>query len=110
VQFVLLTTDHLADVIAALSFLKSLPVIDAQRIAIMGHSSGAILSLLAAERDNTLQAAVTFAAAARSCDSSPEIRESMLKAVRNTTVPLMLLHAANDFSMVPGQALASRMC
>jgi carboxymethylenebutenolidase len=48
VQFVLLTIDHLADVIAALSFLKSLPVIDAQRIAIMGHSSGAILNLLAA--------------------------------------------------------------
>jgi carboxymethylenebutenolidase len=33
----------------------------------------------------------------------------MLKAVRNTTVPLMLLHAANDFSMVPGQAMADEL-
>jgi carboxymethylenebutenolidase len=109
VQFVLLTTDHLADVIAALSSLKSLPAVDAQRIATMGHSSGGILSVLAAGRDNTLRATVTFAAAARSWDSSPEIRESMLSAVRKTTVPLMLLHASNDFSVVPGQAMADEL-
>ena len=109
VQFVLLTTDHFQDVTAALSFLKSLPAIDAQRIAIMGHSSGGLLSLLAAERDKTLRAAVTFAAASRSWDSVPEIRESLLSAVRNTTVPIMLLHAANDFSVVPGQAMADEL-
>jgi carboxymethylenebutenolidase len=59
-QFVLLTTDHLDDVTAALSFLKSLHEVDARRIAVMGHSSGGQLTLLAAERDSTLRAAVTF--------------------------------------------------
>jgi dienelactone hydrolase len=44
-QFVLLTTDHLDDVTAALSFLKSLHEVDAHRIAVVGHSSGVVSSL-----------------------------------------------------------------
>jgi dienelactone hydrolase len=51
-QFVLVTTDHLDDVLAALSFLKTAPRIDAQRIALAGHSFGGQLTLLAAEHDN----------------------------------------------------------
>ena len=36
-QFVLLTTDQLDDVMAALAFLKTVPGIDTQRIAVAGH-------------------------------------------------------------------------
>src|SRR2546426_4052591 len=39
-QVVLLSTDHLDDTMAGLSFLKSLPGVDAQRIAVVGHSFG----------------------------------------------------------------------
>ena len=49
-QLRLLTTDHLDDVIAGLSFLTKLPRVDANRIAIAGHSFGGQLTLLAAER------------------------------------------------------------
>ncbi len=108
-QFVLLTTDHLDDVMAGLSFLKTLHGVDAHRIAVVGHSIGGQLTLLAAEQDSSLRAAVTFGAAAASWDGSPEIRELMLTAVRNTTVPLMLLHAANDYSTASGQALDSEL-
>ena len=59
-QFRLLTTDHLDDVIAGLSFLKELPRVDANRIAIAGHSFGGQLTLLAAERDNSVRAEVHF--------------------------------------------------
>jgi carboxymethylenebutenolidase len=104
-QFVLLTTDHLDDVMAGLAFVKHLPGIDNHRIAVVGHSFGGQLTLLAAERDSTLRAAVTFAAAANSWESSPQLRELMLTAVRNTTVPVMLIHASNDYSTAPGQAL-----
>ena len=76
-QFMLATTDHLDDVMAALSFLKTAPAIDAKRIAIAGHSFGGQLTLLAAERDNTVCAAVTFAAAAGSWERSPELRERL---------------------------------
>jgi dipeptidyl aminopeptidase/acylaminoacyl peptidase len=56
-QFVLASTDHLDDVMAGLSFLKASPAIDAKRVAIAGHSFGGQLTLLAAERDDTLRAA-----------------------------------------------------
>src|SRR5579859_3836673 len=64
--------------------------VDSHRIAVVGHSFGGQLTLLAAERDSSLRAAVTFSAAASSWENSSEVRERMLTAVRNTTVPIML--------------------
>jgi carboxymethylenebutenolidase len=108
-QFVLATTDHLDDVIAALLFLKAAPAIDARHIAIAGHSFGGQLTLLAAERDNSVRAAVTFAAAANSWERSAELRERLLAAVDKTTTPIMLIQAANDYSTAPGYALADQL-
>ena len=108
-QFVLATTDQLDDVIAALSFLKTKSVVDAKRIGIMGHSFGGQLTLFAAERDNTLRAAVTFAAAADSWTRSPELRERLSSAVDRTTAPLMLIQAANDYNTAPSQELADEL-
>jgi dipeptidyl aminopeptidase/acylaminoacyl peptidase len=108
-QFVLASTDHLDDVMAGLSFLKAVPAIDAKRVAIAGHSFGGQLRLLAAERDDTLRAAVAFAAAANSWERSSELRERLLTAVNKATAPIMLIHAANDYSTAPGYALASEL-
>lgn len=108
-QFILTTTDHLDDVMAALSFLKTAPAIDAKRIAIVGHSFGGQLTLLAAERDNIVRAAVTFAAAAGSWERSPELRERLRAAAEKTTAPIMLIQAANDYSTVPSQELADEL-
>jgi dipeptidyl aminopeptidase/acylaminoacyl peptidase len=108
-QFVLASTDHLDDVMAGLSFLKTAPAIDAKRVAISGHSFGGQLTLLAAERDNTLRAAVAFAAAANSWERSSELRERLLTAVNKATAPIMLIHAANDYSTAPGYALAGEL-
>jgi dipeptidyl aminopeptidase/acylaminoacyl peptidase len=108
-QFMLATTDHLDDAMAALSFLKTAHVIDANRIAIVGHSFGGQLGLLAVERDNTVRAAVTFAAAAGSWDRSPELRERLRVAAEKATAPIMLIQAANDYSTAPSQALADEL-
>jgi dienelactone hydrolase len=108
-QFVLVTTDHLQDVLAALSFLKTAPKIDAERIALAGHSFGGQLTLLAAEHDNKTRAVVTFAAAAGSWDRSQELRARLLAAVRNTAAPIMLIHAENDYSTSAGRALADEL-
>lgn len=108
-QFVLLTTEQLDDVLAALAFLKTVPGIDPGRIAIAGHSFGGNLTLLAVERDKTVRAAVTFAAAASSWDRSPELRERLMAAIRNTKAVIMLTHAENDFSTTPGKALAAEL-
>jgi carboxymethylenebutenolidase len=108
-QFMLATTDHLDDVLAALAFLKGAPAIDARRIAIVGHSFGGQLTLLAAERDNTIRAAVTFAAAADSWERSPELRERLRGAADKATAPIMLIQAANDYSTAPSQELANEL-
>jgi carboxymethylenebutenolidase len=108
-QFVLATTDQLGDVMAALAFLQAAPAIDAKRIAIVGHSFGGQLALLAAERDNTIRAAVTFAVAANSWEYSSELRERLLAAVDKTTAPIMLIQAANDYSTAPSYALTDEL-
>ena len=108
-QFILTTTDHLDDVMAALSFLKTAPAIDAKRIAIVGHSFGGQLTLLASERDNNVRAAVTFAAAAGSWERSVELRERLRAAADQTTAPIMLIQAANDYSTAPSQELADEL-
>lgn len=106
-QLILASTDHLEDVLAALAFLKTTPAVDAKRIAIVGHSFGGQLTLLAAERDNSVRAGVTFAAAAGSWERSPELRERLRDAVEKTTAPIMLIQAANDYSTAPSRELAT---
>ena len=106
-QFVLMTTDHLDDATAGLSFLKNLPEVDAHRVAIAGHSFGGQLTLLEAERDPTIRAAVTFGAAAGSWNGSAELRARLLAAVGKITVPVLLIHAANDYSVNPGKSMAA---
>jgi len=108
-QFVLLTTEQLEDVMAALVFLKTVPGIDSQKIAVAGNSFGGHLTLLAAERDKTVRAAVTFAAAAGSWERSPELRERLTRAVHNSNAAIMLTHAENDFGTTAGSALAAEL-
>ena len=108
-QFVLLTTEQLDDVMAALAFLKTVPGIDPHRIAVAGHSFGGQLTLLAAEIDKTVRAAVTFAAAASSWDRSPELRDRLMTAIYNTKAAIMLTHAENDFGTTAGNALGAEL-
>jgi len=108
-QFVLLTTDQLDDVMAALAFLKTVPGVDPHRIAVAGNSFGGSLTLLAAERDKTVRAAVTLAAAANSWERSPELRERLMGAIHNTNAAIMLTHAENDFGTTAGSAMAAEL-
>ena len=100
---------ELGDVIGGLAFLRSHPGVDRRRVAIAGHSFGGQLTLLAAERETGVRAAVTFAAAANSWGNSPELRERLLVAVQKIQIPIFLTHAANDFSVLPGQVLAAEL-
>jgi len=108
-QFKLLTTDHLDDVMAALAFLKTVPGVDIHRIAVAGNSFGGQLTLLAAERDSTIRAAATFAAAAGSWEHSAEVRDLLFTTVRKTNAAIMLIHAENDYSTAAGRALAEEL-
>ena len=109
-QCVLLNTEHLDDVMGGLAFLKSAPGIDRRRLAVVGHSFGGQLSLLAAERDAAIRAAVAFDGAAHhSWARSAEVRERLLTAVRSAAPPVMLVQATNDYSTAPSRALANEL-
>jgi len=109
VQLELLQTEELNEALAGLAFLRTLPEVDPHRIAVAGHSFGASLTLLLAARDTMIRAAVAFAPAALSWGQSPELRARLLAAVGRTVAPVFVIHAANDYSVVPGQALAAEM-
>ena len=109
IQLRLMETDEIDDVLAGLAFLRALPEVDRNRTALVGQSFGASLSILAAERDSALKAAVVFSAGGYSWDRSPLLRSRLLEAVSNTSVPIFLIYAANDYSVTPGEALSAEM-
>lgn len=109
VQLQLLQNEELNEGLAGLSFLRGLPEVESRRIMVAGHSFGGSLSLFIAERETRVRAAVVFAAAAGSWDQSSELRSRLLAAVRRTRAPVLFVHAANDYSIAPGPALAAEM-
>jgi dienelactone hydrolase len=100
---------ELRDVVAGLAFLRGRNDVDARRVAVAGHSFGGQLTLLLTERDTSVRAAVVFGAAAASWESSPKLRARLLAAVGGTDAPVFFIHAANDYSVAPGTALAAEM-
>ncbi len=105
----LLEGRELADALAGLSFLRHLPEVDPRNVAVVGHSFGGSLTVLMAEREPGLRAAVIFSGAGYSWDRSPELRARLLEAVRHTTVPLFFIHAENDYSTNSGKALDAKL-
>ncbi len=108
-QVLLMTTDHLQDALGALTFLKRLPYVDARRVAVAGHSFGGQLAILELARDRAVRAAVTFGPAALSWDRSADLRNRLMEAVRGLAAPVMLIQAANDYSLSPTVAMAAEL-
>jgi len=96
---------HMDDVLAALSYLRSLPYVDQSRIAMAGHSSGGIQTILALERHPDIRAAINFAGAAQNWRKSPHLQQRMLEAVRKTRVPVLFIQASNDYDLTPSRTL-----
>src|SRR5262249_56577710 len=89
-QYVLLNTVHLDDVMEGLAFLKSAPGIDPHRLAVVGHSFGGQLTLLAAERDTAIRAAVALVRAPPPSPAPPpEVRARLLPAPRSAAHPAL---------------------
>jgi Xaa-Pro aminopeptidase/dienelactone hydrolase len=102
-------TEQLDDQLAGIDYLKSLPFVDPNRMAVSGVSFGGIQTVLAAERGRGIRAAVDFAGAAMTWADSPEIRDRLLAAVRNANVPIYFIQAENDYNLGPSRTLAAEM-
>jgi len=109
VQLQLLQTEALTEASAGLAVLRALPSVNPRQIGIVGHSFGGSLTVFLAAHDTTFRAAVVFSGSARSWKLSPELRRALLGAVGRTTAAFFFVHAANDYSTAPGQALAAEM-
>ncbi|HEY7142426.1 MAG TPA: prolyl oligopeptidase family serine peptidase [Methylomirabilota bacterium] len=108
-QLVTLQEEHLRDQLAALAFVRALPYVDANRIAVAGCSFGGIQTILAAEQGHGTRAAVAFAAAAQTWKQSFALRDRLRTAVRQARVPVMFVQAENDYDLEPSRALANEL-
>ncbi len=108
-QLELLEGREMSDALSGLAFLRALPGVDAHKIALVGHSFGGSLTMLMAEREPDLRAIVIFSAAGYSWDRSPELRNRLLTAAEHIRAPAFFVHAANDFSVNPGESLDARL-
>jgi dienelactone hydrolase len=103
--------EQVDDVAAAVDFIKRQAFVDPARVAVVGCSFGGIESLLAAERDLGIRAAIDFAGGAMAW-GHPEnepLRHRMTAAARQARVPVFLLQAENDFDTRPTKILSAEM-
>ena len=109
VQLQLLEHEEINEATTALARLRGRADVDTRRLGVVGHSFGGSLSVLLAAREPDIRAMVIFAGAAASWDQSAALRERLLDSVGRVTAPALFIHAANDYSTTPGQALAAEM-
>ena len=109
VQLRLLEGDEMDDALAGLAYLRTRSDVDPRRLAVVGHSFGASLALLVAERESALRGVVTFSGSALSWPSSPGLRARLMRAVDRARPPIFLIDAANDFSTDGPKALAAEL-
>ena len=94
------------DVVAALAYLKSLPLVDPQRIAMSGCSYGGIQTLLAGERELGIRALVPFAPGAMSWEENQPLHGRLRSAIDKAKAPVFLIQAQNDYDLGPSHALS----
>jgi dienelactone hydrolase len=109
VQLQELETTQLEDVSAGLAFIQARKDIDKNRIAVAGVSIGASLALLLAENHLNLKAVILLAPIGYSWDRSPQLRLRLMTAAKNISAPVMIVQAANDYSLNPTHMLDSVM-
>ena len=107
-QLRLLENREMDDALSGLKFLRSLPYVDARKIALVGHSFGGSLTVLLAEREPNLRAVVIFSGAGYSFDGSPALRARLFTAIDRIATPVFFIHAENDYSLSSGKVLDAR--
>lgn len=108
-QMKLLENGDMTDALTGLKFLRALPDVDNNRVAVIGHSFGGSLTVLLAEREPKLRAVVIFSAAGYSWDRSPEMRERLFDAMAHIQAPMFFIHATNDYSLNSGKDMDARL-
>jgi len=93
------------DVVAGLTYLRSLPFVDGSRVAISGCSYGGIQTLLTGERELGVKALVPFAPGAMSWENNVPLQDRLIRAVDSARSPIFLIQAENDYDLAPSRVL-----
>ena len=109
IQLRLLETEQLAEARAGLDWLLSQPMVNSQRIAVVGHSFGGSLSLIQSENEPAIRALVLFAPGSLSWDRSSQLRERIRASLARLQVPVLLIYAQNDYSLGSAKALPAEL-
>src|SRR6202142_2025670 len=102
----LMEGSQLDDQLAGLAYVKSLPDVDQNRLAVAGCSHGGIQAILAAEQGAGYKAAIAISPGSESWDSNPLLQQTLTKAVSSINIPVFLIHPEKDTSVEPGYTLA----
>jgi dienelactone hydrolase len=97
------------DVLAALDWLHSQPQINPERIAIVGHSFGGAVTVLAAKYTQRFHAGISFAGPSQTWPDAPALQEAMLTAIQSTMIPFFFIQAQNDHSLMPTYTLGMEL-
>ena len=98
----LLDTEHLSDQLEAADWLQRQGFVESHRIATAGNSFGGIEAVLGAERFSYC-AAIDASGGAESWATAPQLRVRMVRAVRNSKVPILFFQAENDYDLSPAE-------
>jgi carboxymethylenebutenolidase len=104
----LLETEQLSDQLAAREWLHGRDFVEKDRIAVAGNSFGGVETVLGAETAGYC-AAIDASGGAESWASAPQLRDLMLRAVRNSKAPMFFFQAENDYDLSPGRTLSNEM-
>ena len=100
---------QLADVAAALAFIKTKPYVRPGRVVVAGNSFGGIVTVFASAHLDGLWAALNFAGAAQTWAGAPHLQAAMTEAATHARIPMFFGQAANDYDVTPSRALSAAM-
>lgn len=84
------------DVLAAVAYLRTVPLVDTKRVGIMGWSYGGIISMFALSRSTAFAVAVDQAGGALTWDGNVHVRNALIAAAEKATTPTLFQVAQND--------------
>jgi len=106
---VALNEAHFQDQLAALTYLRTVPYVDKNRLVVMGASFGGIQTMLAVERKSGYRVAVNCSGAAQTWRGSPDLRARLTAAASKATIPVFFLQAENDYDLTPNRVLSDEV-
>jgi dienelactone hydrolase len=95
-----------ADLIAAFEYVRALPYVDPERVALGGHSMGGLITVLAAAREPRLRAVVSLAGGFTWKEGNnetawPLVERAWREAAGKIRAPVLIMWSRNDYLLEP---------